>query len=238
MMGASAVNCVSPGYPGTGKASRADPATISLNTVVDGTNALGEFLRARRDLLRPEDVGLVAGGRRRVPGLRREELAMLAGVSPDYYVRLEQGRDHHPSVQVLDTLATVLQLDPAATAYLHELGRPKTRRRARPRVERVPVGIAQLLEQLPMPAFVTGRYLDILARQRHGPGPLAQLSRRVATSCGRSSSIRATGTCTWTGTARPPALSAFFARVPPRTPKIHNWPPSSASCPSATGFGA
>jgi transcriptional regulator with XRE-family HTH domain len=69
------------------------------------TTALGQYLRARRELVRPEDVGLAKFGRRRVPGLRREELATLAGISSDYYLRLEQGRDHHPSAQVIDALA-------------------------------------------------------------------------------------------------------------------------------------
>ena len=69
------------------------------------TTALGEYLRARRELVHPEDVGLTRLGRRRVPGLRREELATIAGISSDYYLRLEQGRDHHPSPQVIDALA-------------------------------------------------------------------------------------------------------------------------------------
>lgn len=127
------------------------------------SNILGDYLRARRDQVRPQDVGLVAGDRRRVPGLRREELALLAGISTDYYLRLEQGRDQHPSAQVLDALAAALQLDAEATAHLHRLARPQRRRRPRPRVERVPVGIAQLLGELPLPALVTGRYLDVLA---------------------------------------------------------------------------
>ncbi len=127
------------------------------------SNALGDYLRARRDQVRPEDVGLVAGDRRRVPGLRREELALLAGISTDYYLRLEQGRDQHPSAQVLDALAEALQLDTEATAHLHRLARPAPRRRARPRAERVPTGIAQLLGQLPLPAFVTNKYMDLLA---------------------------------------------------------------------------
>jgi transcriptional regulator with XRE-family HTH domain len=131
--------------------------------VVDKANALGDYLRARRDLTRPEDVGLIAGERRRVPGLRREELAMLAGISSDYYLRLEQGRDQHPSAQVLDALAEALSLDAAAVAHLHKLARPKTRRPPRPRAERVPVSVAHLIGQLPMPAFVVGRYLDVLA---------------------------------------------------------------------------
>jgi hypothetical protein len=73
---------------------------------VSRENPIGEYLRARRDLVRPEDVELqVIGNRRRVHGLRREEVALLAGVSIDYYVRLEQGRDQHPSPDVLDALA-------------------------------------------------------------------------------------------------------------------------------------
>lgn len=78
---------------------------------MSSTTALGEYLRARRALVRPQDVGLANRGRRRVPGLRREELATLAGISSDYYLRLEQGRDHHPSAQVIDALARSLRLD-------------------------------------------------------------------------------------------------------------------------------
>jgi transcriptional regulator with XRE-family HTH domain len=76
--------------------------------------ALGQYLRARRELVRPEDVNLRPAGPRRVPGLRREELAMLAGISPDYYLRLEQGRDHHPSPQVIDERALHLLAGTAA----------------------------------------------------------------------------------------------------------------------------
>src|SRR3982074_1988238 len=87
-------------------------------------NLIGEYLRARRELVRPEDVGVPDLASRRVPGLRREEVALLAGVSADSYVRLEQGRDQHPSQQVLDALARALQLDEDATAHLHRLPPP------------------------------------------------------------------------------------------------------------------
>ena len=96
---------------------------------MDGDNNIGEFLRARREQVRPEDAGLPDLGRRRVPGLRREELATLAGVSADYYVHLEQGRERHPSEQVIDALARALRLDRDATAHLHDLARPAPRRR-------------------------------------------------------------------------------------------------------------
>ena len=128
---------------------------------------IGEYLRARRELLQPTDVGLPQlAGRRRVPGLRREEVAMLAGVSADYYVRLEQGRDQHPSAQVLDALARALQLDDDATAHLQTLAAPAARRRRRPspRPERVPAGILQLISTWhETPAYVYGRRMDVLA---------------------------------------------------------------------------
>jgi transcriptional regulator with XRE-family HTH domain len=126
-------------------------------------NALGEYLRARRELVRPEDVGLPGTGQRRVAGLRREEVALLAGISSDYYLRLEQGRDRNPSVQVLEALARVLLLDQEATDYLLSLAAPRPRRRRRPRRETVPASIRQLLDVIGVPAFVEGRYCDVLA---------------------------------------------------------------------------
>ncbi len=132
---------------------------------------LGAYLRARRELIRPEEVGLPSAGRRRVPGLRREELALLAGISAEYYLRLEQGRDRHPSAQVLDALAAALRLDADATAHLHRLAAPDRPRRARARApERVPEGIARLIGTWThTPAFVQGRLFDVLAAN-----PLAQ----------------------------------------------------------------
>jgi transcriptional regulator with XRE-family HTH domain len=129
-------------------------------------NLIGEYLRARRELVRPEDVALPdLGGRRRVRGLRREEVALLAGVSIDYYVRLEQGRDQHPSEQVLGALARALQLDDDATAHLHRLASPPSRRRrGTPRAEKPPAGIVQLIASwTETPAVVEGRYTDVLA---------------------------------------------------------------------------
>ncbi|OIJ90108.1 transcriptional regulator [Streptomyces sp. MUSC 14] len=133
---------------------------------MDGSNALGEFLRARRALVRPEDVGLPGGGLRRVPGLRREEVAMLAGISSDYYLRLEQGRDRNPSVQVLEAIARVLRLDADATAHLVSLAqdRPATALRPGPRARQVPQSLLQLIDGWPRnPAYVQNRYADCLA---------------------------------------------------------------------------
>ncbi|MGW2325523.1 helix-turn-helix domain-containing protein [Streptomyces sp. NPDC001700] len=130
----------------------------------DEPNPLGDYVRARRELVTPEQVGIPAVGLRRVPGLRREEVAMLAGISADYYLRLEQGRDRNPSVQVLEALARVLRLDDEATEHLLRLGAAKPRRpRRRPRRETVPSGIVQLVATLPLPAHVEGRYFDVLA---------------------------------------------------------------------------
>jgi transcriptional regulator with XRE-family HTH domain len=85
---------------------------------------LGDYLRARRELLHPDDVGLTTSdGRRRVVGLRRSEVAQLAGISSEYYIKLEQGRESHPTAQVLDALSRALQLDATARGYLHSLAR-------------------------------------------------------------------------------------------------------------------
>jgi transcriptional regulator with XRE-family HTH domain len=122
---------------------------------------LGAFLRSRRARLGPGDVALPATGQRRVPGLRRDELAALAGISSDYYTRIEQGR-FHPSRQVLDALARVLALDGAEYEHLLRLcARPAPR--ARPD-EEVTAGTRDLLARLAdLPALVVGRTLDALA---------------------------------------------------------------------------
>ena len=130
---------------------------------VDG-NRIGEFLRARREQIAPADVGIPLSSRRRVPGLRREEIAVLAGISSEYYLRLEQGREQHPSDAVISGLARALQLDADAASYLFELARPVVRRPTPPEKERVAVGIRQLLYLwTATPAYVQGRTLDVLA---------------------------------------------------------------------------
>ncbi|VVJ18437.1 Putative DNA-binding protein [Amycolatopsis camponoti] len=132
---------------------------------LDADNPLGEFLRARRALLDPVAQGLPDQGRRRVSGLRREEVAFLAGVSPYYYARLEQGRDRNPSAAVLDAIARALQLDDAGSAHLRQLATaPPPRRRRAHRPEKVRTGLARLVESWTAnPAVVIGRYRDVLA---------------------------------------------------------------------------
>jgi transcriptional regulator with XRE-family HTH domain len=136
---------------------------------VAAVGGLGDFLRARRGGIKPVDVGLPAGiGLRRTPGLRREELAALAGVSIDYYIRLEQGRETNPSPAVLDSLADALMLDQEERTHLHALARRTSRHRtAAP--EPVRPGIHQLLETVrPCPAYVLNQVSDLLAANPEG----------------------------------------------------------------------
>ncbi|GAA1073431.1 helix-turn-helix transcriptional regulator [Kitasatospora arboriphila] len=130
---------------------------------------LNEFLRSRRARLRPQDVALPEyGGARRVAGLRREEIALLAGVSVDYYTRMEQGRVPNPSAAVLDSLARALRLDEDETRHLHQLARP--RRRGVPAAGHPPQPqlvrpmLRRVLDRLDdFPALVMGRRMDVLA---------------------------------------------------------------------------
>lgn len=131
-------------------------------------NELGLFLRARREAVTPADVGLPAGPRRRTPGLRRAELAILAGMSVEYLTRLEQGRDRHPSPGVLSALAGALRMTPAERVHLHHLakaadpgfsctGGAAPNRTVRP-------GVRAVLERLePAPAAVINRLGEVLA---------------------------------------------------------------------------
>ncbi len=130
---------------------------------VDRDNALGEYLSARRVLVTPASVGLPTDPGRRVPGLRREEVALLAGVSTDYYLRLEQGRERHPSQQVLQAIARALRLDEDAAEHLFRIGLP-TPRPSGTVTATVAAPLHRLLEQMPgVPAFVVGPGQDVLA---------------------------------------------------------------------------
>ncbi|MFE0256383.1 helix-turn-helix transcriptional regulator [Streptomyces sp. NPDC059010] len=132
-----------------------------------------EFLASRRAKITPQQAGLPAyGGNRRVPGLRREEVAMLAGVSVDYYVRLERGHLAGASEEVLDAVAGALQLDEAERAHLYDLARAVTRRPTR-RTKRtrgpLPDSVLRVLDSMTdSPAFIRNGRLDILAVNRLG----------------------------------------------------------------------
>ena len=125
---------------------------------------LGEFLRARRSQRSPEDAGLTYAGRRRVTGLRREEVAVLAGVNADYYTRLEQGRERHPSTQVLDALSRALDLGPDAREHLHRLAGVAPEANRQPVPHTVSAELRQLMDGYAhTPAFVLDRALNLLA---------------------------------------------------------------------------
>lgn len=131
---------------------------------------LGEFLRSRRDRLTPAEAGVPNFGRRRVPGLRREELAQLAGVSMTYLTRLEQGQSQNASDAVIAALARALQLDADERAHLFALARPAPLQRARATVaESAKPGAEELLHAMgEVPAVLLGRFNDILAWNRAG----------------------------------------------------------------------
>ncbi|MFI8826034.1 helix-turn-helix transcriptional regulator [Streptomyces sp. NPDC053431] len=138
---------------------------------MDLSAELSEFLRTRRARLKPQDVGLPEFGRhRRVPGLRREELAQLAGVSVAYYTRLEQGNGKNVSTEVLDSIARALRLSDTERAHLTHLAKPTVKKRQRAaitRPQKVRPGLTHLLDAMEgVPAFVLGRRGDILAWNR------------------------------------------------------------------------
>ncbi|WP_068895522.1 helix-turn-helix transcriptional regulator [Planomonospora sphaerica] len=126
-------------------------------------SGLAEFLRNRRARLTPREAGLPGGGRRRTPGLRRQEVAQLAGMSIDYYIRLEQARGPHPSRQVLGALARALMLTADERAHLFHLAGEAPAPGGRPSRD-VPQGVLNLLASLEdVPAYVVDAKYDILA---------------------------------------------------------------------------
>ncbi|WP_059006514.1 helix-turn-helix transcriptional regulator [Streptomyces specialis] len=156
--------------------------------------SLGDYLRARRALVSPADVGLPATGRRRVPGLRREEVAELVGLSTDYYVRLEQGRADRPSAEVLDALSRALRLGSAERAHLYDLARPPRRTAAAPSVhgrgDALRPALRQVVEAIPTaPAVIMNDRNDVLAWNRLAaaliadfpnlPAPERNMARRI-----------------------------------------------------------
>lgn len=164
---------------------------------VTAPGPLGAFLQARRGGLTPQDVGLrTYGERRRVSGLRREEVAQLAGIGMSYYTRLEQGQSLHASAEVLDALASALRLDDAGRRHLHDLAAtPRRPRPARPPAERVDDATEQLLDAVgdtpavvlgapqrrarvePLGPRAAGRPAAARAGRRPGPGGRARVRR-------------------------------------------------------------
>lgn len=145
------------------------PDAATVGRPLDRRAELSEFLRSRRARLKPQDVGLPDFGRhRRVPGLRREELAQLAGVSVAYYTRLEQGNGRNVSAEVLDSIARALRLTDAEHAHLTHLAKPKAhKKKPAGRQQQVRAALRQLLDSMEgVPAYVVGRRAEILAWNR------------------------------------------------------------------------
>jgi len=128
------------------------------------TTELGDFLRSRREKLSPKAAGLSEGRRRRTPGLRREEVAELAGIGVDWYIRLEQGRSTSPSRSTVEALARALKLNKVEHAHLRALTQPLERQSDVPEV--VPDTVHRIVQSLNQPAYVSGKRWDVLVWNR------------------------------------------------------------------------
>lgn len=191
-------------YPGI----HAYPAAKTTMPTVRPTAKLsefGDFLRSRREKLIPDASLLRSGRRRRTPGLRREEVAELAGIGVDWYVRLEQGRTVSPSDATLDALACALRLSEAEAAHLRTLARCNDQRAFSP--ESVPAAIAGIVSSLALPAYVTGRRWDLLTWNRaaadlFGFDRLAQADRNILVFMFMEPEARRLFGSTWADEAR------------------------------------
>jgi transcriptional regulator with XRE-family HTH domain len=190
---------------------------------VDAASDISEFLTSRRAKVTPEQAGLPSYGKRRVPGLRREEVASLAGVSVEYYKRLERGNVSGVSDLVLEALSRALQLDDAERAHLFDLARaagpvaPRQRRPAKPRIRPV---IQRILDKLDAPAILRGPHGDYLGATSSAARSTRRCSRapssRPTAPASRSSTPRRS-TSTPTGNAWPRISSPTCARKPDAT---------------------
>jgi transcriptional regulator with XRE-family HTH domain len=197
-------------------------AEIGYPPVVDVRRSeLGQYLRARRALVQPEDVGLPREPGRRVDGLRREEVARLAGISAEYYLRLERGRDHQPSDQVLTTIARALRLDDEAAGYLRRLAYADRLRPATSTAPGVDDSVRALLAQWAhTPAFVMDRNQDIILSNALagalGPGymePGANLVLQIFSEASRQHAVD------WLPTAHR-VVAALRLHAEPEDPRL------------------
>lgn len=154
---------------------------------MDHQDEVTDFLRTRRDRITPEQAGIIGGGRRRVPGLRREELAMLTGVSVEYYARMERGDLRGVSLEVLDALARALKLDEAETDHLADLAKaagptPPRSRRSKPAEQRVKPQLQRFLDAVTgAPMWVRDRRLDFVAANALGRALYAPMLEDAST---------------------------------------------------------
>jgi transcriptional regulator with XRE-family HTH domain len=165
----------------------------------------GDFLRSRRERLNPDAMGVHSNRRRRTPGLRREEVAEMAGIGVDWYVRLEQGRTVRPSEATLDALVGALRLGTADAAHLRALARKSAQPPFTP--EKVPSSIVRMVTNMNLPAYVTGRRWDILlwntaAAEILGFDTLADSDRNILIFMFTGSDARRLFGRTWTDEAR------------------------------------
>jgi transcriptional regulator with XRE-family HTH domain len=174
--------------------------------VVSTKNEVREFLMSRRANVTPAQAGFPDfGGERRVPGLRREEVATLAGVSVDYYTRLERGNIRGASDSVLDAIARALQLNDAEREYLFDLAGTApvaaSARNAKPRPRAVRASVQRVLDHMAVPAIVYNANQDIVAANLMAAPCMPRSSTPTAprTSLGSTSSTRGRRTSTWTG---------------------------------------
>jgi transcriptional regulator with XRE-family HTH domain len=211
---------------------------------VDTTNDIAEFLSSRRARVTPEQVGLPTYGTRRVKGLRREEVASLAGVSVEYYKRLERGNASGVSDSVLEALARALQLDDAERAHLLDLARaanPIAPKRRRPAQQRVRPVVLRILESITSPAILRNIALTTWPRTRSA----ARSTRRCSTASSSPLTARASLSLTQphrtsmsTGSAPQKTSSHTCAPRPAATPTTAGCLTSSASCrPAAPSSG-
>src|SRR5580704_17737171 len=159
-----------PGYPGTGSTWQVRSRCVRVENVSAPSASsarrteLAAFLRSRRERISPEDVGLPPGTRRRTAGLRREELAQLAGVGVTWYTWLEQGRPINASVQVLDAIARTLRLDTTERAHLFRLADVPGASGPADCVDcPLPPEVQQVVDAIPLPAVILNERFDLLA---------------------------------------------------------------------------
>lgn len=151
-------------YPGINTAIMSPMDAIPHSSEDSRRRELGAFLRSRRERLSPETAGIACGARRRTPGLRREEVAMIAGVGTTWYTWLEQGRDVRPSVEVLTALSEALRLDAVEKRHLFILAGRQQQERREAAPEKVDGPLLHMLQSLVLqPAYVVGRRWDVLA---------------------------------------------------------------------------
>jgi transcriptional regulator with XRE-family HTH domain len=187
-----------------------------------GNGPLAEFLASRRGQLQPEDVGIARERGRRVAGLRRSEVADLAGISVDYYLRLEQGRDRQPSPQVLTALSRALRLDRVADTYLHRVVQSSGGRRRAPRPALLENAEEILRTWGEAPAYITDAHHDIVAVNRAAtavaPGYLRPGRNLLLDVFAASDSIHDDDS--WNDTARR-LVAALRFQSDPSSPRLH-----------------